>query len=120
MQNITVNATLHTDGKGYWSSTAKAVRIEELQLSYVNDEKDFGELRVFFNTQDWDVDKLGLIYTDSKFMKELRNLLVKQGFSKDGAKDVSYSEQGMQDVNYVSCDVGEQFISEFTQMQVAA
>lgn len=120
MQNITVNATLHTAGTGYWSSTAKAVRIEELQLSYVNEEQTFGELRVFFNTQDWDVDKLGLIYTDSKFMKELRNLLVKQGFSVEAAKNVSYSEQGMQDVNYVSCDAGEKFVSEYLQMHVTA
>ena len=120
MQSITVNATLHTAGTGYWSSTAKAVRIEELELSYVNEELTFGELRVFFNTQDWNVSKLGLIYTDSKFMQELRELLVAQGFSVEAAKEVSYSEQGMQDVNYVSCDAEELFVSEYLQMQITA
>ena len=120
MQNITVNATLHTAGTGYWSSTAKAVRVNELVLSYINDEYDFGELCVYFNTDDWDISTHGLIYTDSKFMKELRKLLIAQGFSKAAAADVHYSEQGMQGKRYVSCDVGEQFISEFTQMQLVA
>ena len=120
MQNITVNAKLHTDGKGYWSSTAKAVRVEELVLNYVNEDYTFGELCVYFNTDDWDISALGLIYTDSKFMKELRKLLIAQGFSKAAAADVHYSEQGMQGKRYVSCDVGEQFVSEMLQMQLVA
>jgi hypothetical protein len=83
-----------------------------LQLAYLNDELDFGELRVFFNTATWDVNKLGLIYTDKQFMKELKKLLTAKGFD---AGDVSYSEQGMQGDNYVSCDVGERFINTFMQ-----
>ena len=119
MQAITVNATLHTDGKGYWSSTAKAVRIEQLVLSYVADEQHYGELRVYFNAADWDISALGLIYTDSKFMRELRKMLVAQGFSKQAAADVMYSEQGMQGKRYVSCDVGAVFIAEFANTVAA-
>lgn len=120
MRSITVNATLHTNGRGYWSSVAKAVRVNELVLSYINDEYDFGELCVYFNTADWDIDELGFIYTDKQFMHELRELLVAQGFTAEAAADVSYSEQGMQGQRYVSCDVGEQFVSEMLQMQIAA
>ena len=105
-----VTATLNTNGNGYWSNKRKAVDITGLQLSYTNDELDFGELRVFFNTATWDTHKDGLIYTDKQFMRELKELLTVQGFD---ASDVDYSEQGMQGDTYVSCDVGECFINTF-------
>ena len=107
-----VNATLNTNGNGYWSNTKAAVEITALQLAYINDEQDFGELRVYFNKATWDVNKQGLIYTDKQFMRELKELLTAKGFD---ASDVSYSEQGMQGDNYVSCDVGKQFINTFMQ-----
>jgi hypothetical protein len=107
-----ISATLNTNGKGYWSSTAKAVEVTGLQLAYINDELDFGELRVRFTAASWDVNKLGLIYTDKLFMTELKELLTSMGFD---ASDVSYSEQGMQGDNYVSCDVGELFINTYMQ-----
>ena len=107
-----VNATLNTAGDGYWSNVAKAVEITALQLSYTNDELDFGELRVRFNAATWDVNKDGLIYTDSLFKEQLCALLTQLGFD---ASDVSYSEQGMQGDTYVSLDVGECFINTFMQ-----
>ena len=107
-----VNATLRTSGNGYWSNTKTAVEVTRLQLAYTNDELDFGELRVYFNTASWDVNNLGLIYTDKQFMQELKELLTDKGFD---TSDVGYSEQGMQGNNYVSCDVGERFINTFMQ-----
>ena len=107
-----VTATLNTNGNGYWSRKATAVEITHLQLAYINDEMDFGELRVRFNAKTWDVNKDGLIYTDSVFLDELCALLTQLGFD---ASDVSYSEQGMQGDTYVSCDVGECFINTFMQ-----
>ena len=107
-----INATLNTAGDGYWSRKQTAVEITHLQLAYTNDELDFGELRVFFNTNTWDTHKDGLIYTDAQFMRELCELLTAKGFD---ASDVSYSEQGMQGDTYVSCDVGECFINTFMQ-----
>ena len=108
----TLSATLNTAGDGYWSNTAKAVEITGLQLAYINDELDFGELRVRFNKATWDVNKDGLIYTDSLFEEELCELLTDLGYD---ASDVSYSEQGMQGDTYVSLDVGECFINTFMQ-----
>ena len=106
-------AVLHTAGDGYWSTASKAVTVTGLQLAYTNDELDFGELRVQFARGDWDVNKLGLIYTDTQFLDELRLLLTSMGFD---ASDVDYSEQGMQGDNYVSLDVGERFINTFVQV----
>jgi hypothetical protein len=109
---LKVNATLHTAGDGYWSRKQTAVEVTRLVLAYTNDELDFGELRVYFNTKTWDVNTDGLIYTDSLFLEELCALLTQLGFD---ASDVSYSEQGMQGDTYVSLDVGECFINTFMQ-----
>ena len=109
---LKVTVTLNTNGNGYWSNKAKAVDITRLMLAYTNDELDFGELRVYFNTATWDTNTDGLIYTDKQFMTELKELLTAKGFD---ASDVSYSEQGMQGDTYVSCDVGECFINTFMQ-----
>ena len=63
----------NTAGNGYWSNVQKAVEVVDMQIAYVADDKDFGELRVYFNTKTWDTDpeKDSLIYTDSNFLAEL-------------------------------------------------
>jgi hypothetical protein len=98
--------TFSTSGTGYWSRAQKTVQIVDMRLGYVSDEKDFGELCVYFNTKDWDVNVDGLIYTDRQFLQELNEFLVAQGLCA-----ADYSEQGMQGDNYVSLDVEEEFIA---------
>ena len=113
MFDLKVNFMTLTDGKGYWSKTVKTVPINRVRLAYVNDEGDFGELRAYFDTKEWDTDTDGLIYTDMmwkhSFLTCMENVM---GFSPDAILDVSYSEMGMQGENYVSMDVGQQFILE--------
>jgi hypothetical protein len=104
-----VNATLNTNGTGYWSEVAKAVEITGMDLGYVSDDKEFGELRVYFNTDTWDVEEHGLIYTDRQFYVELQELIKQHGLTVD----LSYSEQGMQGEDYVSLDVGAEFIASW-------
>jgi hypothetical protein len=101
----------NTVGDGYWSNVSKAVEVTDMQLGYVNDEGDFGELRVYFNTDTWDVNKDGLIYTDSQFKKDLMKFVTEQGL----VVDLCYSEQGMQGDNYVSLDVGKDFLDSWAQ-----
>ena len=101
---------LHTNGRGLWTSEARAVDIRHMSLPYITDEQDFGELCVHFDRQDWDVDQLGLIYTDPLFLSELQQYLTEQGLAGD---DVHYSEQGMQGDTYVSLDVGAEFIASW-------
>jgi len=108
--------TLHTNGYGYWSRKATAVEVTGLNLLYISEERDFGELCVYFNTETWDVNTDGLIYTDKQFLRELRDYLVTLGFTQEEAADVSYSEQGMQGDDYVSCDVGVDFINGLARL----
>jgi hypothetical protein len=96
----------NTAGNGLWSRTAKSVEIVDMRLGYVDEDKDFGELCVFFNTDTWDVTKDGLIYTDKLFEAELNAFLATHGLPA-----VSYSEQGMQGEDYVSLDAEGDFIS---------
>ncbi len=108
-------ATLHTSGDGYWSSKSRAVRIVKLKLAYVSDDMEFGELRVYFDKNDWDVDNDGLIYTDKQFVKELREWLTSIDYCAN--KDtVFYSEQGMQGDYYVSLDVEGPFIASWAML----
>ena len=107
---IDVCYVLQTAGDGYWSEVAKNVSVTGVALGYIAEDEDFGELIVKFNTDTWDVDNDGLIYTDSMFMDGLRDMLALMGLD---ASDVEYSEQGMQGDDYVSCDVGESFIASY-------
>ena len=73
---IKFGAVLDTDGSGYWSDVVKSVKCTGIEIAYINDERDFGELRVYFDTASWDVDTDGLIYTDRQFLVELKEALV--------------------------------------------
>lgn len=101
-----------TGGGGLWSDAEKDVSVEELVL--VEYSPNFGELRVYFNSEDWDVEDEGLIYTDKKFLKELRYSLGLIGLV---GEDVDYSEQGMQGDDYVSLDVGKKFIDSWNAIR---
>jgi len=101
----------NTSGDGYWSNVSKSVEITDMQLGYVNDEGDFGELRVYFNTDTWNVNTDGLIYTDTLFKQDLMQFVKQQGL----VVDLCYSEQGMQGDNYVSLDVGAEFLDSWAR-----
>ena len=105
-----VNTTLNTDGCGYWSEVAKPVKIVGINLPYVNEDEDYGELVVMFDKKSWNVKKDGLIYTDRLFEEELKAFLTTIGLA---GEDITYSEQGMQGDDYVSFDVGEAFIQSY-------
>lgn len=108
-----VNFVTKTDGNGYWSNVARTIRVNRIELASFDHESDFGELRVYFDTRDWNVDVDGLIYSDMGWKHSFLTCMEKAfGFSPDAILDVSYTEQGMQGVDYVSMDVGEQFIRE--------
>ncbi len=102
---------MNTSGDGYWSDVAKPVEVTDMRLGYVNDELDFGELRVYFNTKTWNVNEDGLIYTDRQFYVDLQKFIKEQGL----VVDLCYSEQGMQGDNYVSLDVGKDFLDSWAR-----
>ena len=108
----------HTDGKGYWSGEQRNVVISSIALDCVcwYNNKFIAELRAYFIKKDWNTEKHGLIYTDRTWMKCFKENLVRMGFSEAAINKLEYSEQGMQGDNYVSMDVGDQFVREFAML----
>lgn len=112
---------LSTAGNGIWSSEEKKVTVTNIEIDYIDDEfggvnKDkhpqYGTLNVYFDIKTWNTDKDGLIYTDKKFLKELREFFDKHDLP---GKDVDYTEQGMQGDDYVSCGVGKKFLKAWAE-----
>lgn len=112
-----VNWQTHTDGMGLWTNFEQAVTVVRVELAYVDDEDgDSGELRAYFDTKTWDCNKIGLIYTDPRWIGEFRGLMRSLGFTRRACEDITYSEQGMQCFDYVSMDVGADFMREVEPM----
>lgn len=101
--------------------------VGRLVLAYVNDEGNFGELRVYHPK--WDATELEYIYdlaASSKWIAELRVQLLQFGFTEFELKSLDFSESGMQGRYYVSLDVnsgrginagcGKAFIEKFVSM----
>ena len=114
-----VNKFLNTDGSSLWSDkVTRKVKVTIIEICISKDDnykegRPWGELKVYFYPETWNPAENGLIYTDKLFEKELREYLVTKGFSKKAAREVDYSEQGMQGDNYVSLDVGHVFSTEW-------
>ena len=94
-----------TSGTGLWSNVSKDVVTVGFRISYINEKSDFGELRIYFDTDSWNVEEDGLIYTDPLFLANIREAF--------GTDDIQYSEQGMQGDNFVSFDIGSEFITMY-------
>jgi hypothetical protein len=106
--SIDVNTTFNTAGDGLWSNAVKDVFVNSISM-YISTEKDGdyfcdGDLAVNYTEATWDNDKDGLIYTDRAFIAQVKAFLINAGFDNEAVNDITYSEQGMQDDERVSCD----------------
>lgn len=127
--NVAVNKMFTVCGDGLWSNTAKEVFVTDVGMFVsTTNEADEGEdacyydgdMYVLYDEATWDMDTLGLIYTDSAFLECVRTALIKGGVSIEAAEAVNYSEQGMQDYGRVSLDAFEVADYVRTRMQVTA
>ena len=112
-----VSFITRTDGRGYWSTVArKSIRIDRVAIASVSDDGEYGELRAYFDESEWNVESDGLIYSDQAWMKSFRSCMATLGFSVQALAAISYTEQGMQGTEYVSLDVGQDFLVECTPL----
>lgn len=104
--------TATTNGKGFWSDVKRTVKIDSIVIDSIVDidgyrirvgdvttTPDTMYLAVFFSKKSWDNKKHGLIYTDEKWIAQLRKGLRSIGLVTKG---IDYTEQGMQGADYVS------------------
>lgn len=115
---VPINEKWHTKGDGLWSKTKKEVLVLRMGIEVDTKPDEFDkefishDFYVMYDTKSWDDRKLGLIYTDSGFIKDLHvklaSVLKSMGLDQDRVssvvKDVEYSEQGMQSFGRVSLD----------------
>jgi hypothetical protein len=114
------NLILKTGGDGLWSKKIKDVCVEKIELIcnhylyYDDSQKWNGELRAYFDNtsiNSWNVDTDGFINTDKTFLKGLKEFLSEMHLNCLG---IPYSEQSKQGKNYVSLDVGLEFINSWS------
>ena len=120
--NISTDEVYTTAGDGLWSDVSKPVQVTDLGI-YIStenlaDETDTeaqycdGDFYACYNTDTWNDDVDGLIYTDTAFLAnvqdKVRDVLAELGVDYTTANmlvaDIHYSEQGMQDDGRVSFD----------------
>ena len=107
------NCYCNTNGSGLWSNLQKRIKILVMEICYLDDEENFGELRLYFNPKIWNIEKYGLIYTDELFLDDFIKYLNKYYVFNINKNDLSYSEQGMQGYDFVSCDINSTFIQNY-------
>jgi hypothetical protein len=93
IQTIKINEMIQTAGDGYWSSVSKLVNVTHVEI-------EENELRAYFDKSDWDINELGLIYTDTQFKDELEDW-VSFFLGQQTSDFLNYSEQGAQSADYV-------------------
>ena len=106
--SIDVNKTFTTAGNGLWSNAVKDVFVTSISM-YISTEKDGdwfcdGDLAVNYTEATWNNNVDGLIYTDKAFLAQVKAFLINAGFDNEAVNAITYSEQGMQDDERVSCD----------------
>ena len=113
---IDVNKMFTTAGNGLWSTVSKDVFVTSISM-YICTENEAdegedasfsdGDLAVNYTEATWDNNVDGLIYTDKLFLQQVKEFLIAQGFDTEAVNAITYSEQGMQDDERVSCDAYE-------------
>ena len=112
-----VNFVTQTNGRGYWTSKKKTIKINKVFIhTFDGADQDFGELRAYFDAKEWDVDNDGLVYSDPGWLASFKSCMATLGFSNMALNDIGYTEQGMQGETYVSLDVGGRFLQELTPL----
>lgn len=102
MMNFTknVNWAIQTGGDGLWSTRSTVIEITQLSINWVGN--GLVEVNLTFDTNTWNTERDGLIYTDNLFLigvhEKMAKLLPGVNFA------LGYTEEGMQGEDYVSLE----------------
>lgn len=101
-----------TDGSSIWSGCKKTTKIKRIAFTSCSYEPDSRyckpylhvEARFYFTKKDWNIWNDGLIYTDYKWINQVRKKFNELDCVKGltSKSSLQYTEQGMQGDNYVS------------------
>lgn len=102
-----------TGATGPYCKSAKRIRIIGMDLVYTNHNRDYGEVRLYFDSREWNVDVDGYIYGDAVFLRRLKRTLNEKRYSID----IGYSRRGIsaQGRDYVTMECFQPFIRWYMQ-----
>jgi hypothetical protein len=111
----------NTDGRGYWSCEARAVRVNKVVVSIHRAEVNlyryhpvlYVNVDAYFPKSSWDTNEHGLIYTDRLWLKEFNKAMKAINPLLFGS-GIYYTEQGMQERDYVSMSMS---LTSFPQIK---
>lgn len=92
------------DSDCLWANQPKELsfKVVEVDVPYVAEEGYKGFISVNMRLQDYDEEKIGSVYTDTKFLKNVRDIVEQANLNPDS---INYSEYGLQGKDYVNFDV---------------
>lgn len=115
---LLINTT--TDGSGMWTNRKKELPIYKVEVVTIkNDIQELHELRAYFFETQWNINDLGLIYTDKRWLETfIQGLHFVAGLGWHALMNnaVMYSEQGMQGDDFVSMYVDAVFVKEWERV----
>lgn len=96
----------NTNGRGLWSSEKRETKVNQIKIDpdtlITEGEQSAIYIQAKLDPKTWRSGRDGLVYTDTKWLREFRRGLTELGLSRKLANNVDYTEQGMQGTNYVS------------------
>lgn len=111
-----IDEFFETSGDGFYSDKCKPVKIIRIEVPHIDKDFSFGELRVYFDPDYWKIVEDNFIYTDPGFLRDVISFANREiGNEID---DIAYSEYHMQGDDYVSFDVGENFLRVWVDLVV--
>jgi hypothetical protein len=118
MKQLTFTGT--TNGNSLWSREKNKEVTGDMTFTLLeyDGETYGGNARFHFNKEEWDINSLGLIYTDEGFLDSVYTALNDAGF-KNTLDHIGYSEQGMQGDDYIDFDATIELVEEAKQLNYA-
>lgn len=103
-KTIPVQWAIQTGGKGLWSYRSTIVEVTSLTIKW--EGGNMVEINVSFDTNTWNVERDGLIYTDELFLEGLHR---KISDLCGNNTTLDYTEEGMQGDDYVSLESDDRY-----------
>jgi len=98
-KDIPVQWAIQTGGDGLWSSRSAVVEITNITIKW--EGGGVVDINATFDTNTWNVEHHGLIYTDKLFLEGFRRKISEACGSNT---TLDYTEQGMQGDDYISLE----------------
>jgi hypothetical protein len=108
-----VKFRIRTDGKGLYTPVVKNLDMIGWSFSIWEDDGRNSGLFLYFNIDNWDIYKEGIIYTDKTALQMARQFFMDRfKLKKEHVESIIWSESGMQGEDFLHFDISVNFTTE--------